>query len=82
MKYLRAIYGRRTSFGSITAGWPCGIVCGIQPSYESERMEEVHVALQGMVPDEARHQAVFSFTTLLARTGDSLVRRRATQLQF
>ena len=61
MKKLRAILGRRSSFGSLTGVWGCGIVFGISPLLESEGCEEVLAALQRFFPDENRRPTILFF---------------------
>lgn len=61
MKALRAILGRRTSFGSLTGVWGCGIIFGIEPLLESEGCEEVVAALERFFPDENRRPTVLFY---------------------
>ena len=61
MPLLRAIYGRRTTFGVLTASWPCGIICGMETLYEWEGMVEVDNALKTLFADESRRPAVLFY---------------------
>eukprot|EP00752_Nemacystus_decipiens_P004620 g4217.t1 len=61
MPLLRAIYGRRTTFGVLTASWPCGIICGMETLYEWEGMVEVDKALKTLFADPSRRPAVLFY---------------------
>ncbi|CAN0127766.1 unnamed protein product [Pylaiella littoralis] len=61
MSLPRRIYGRRTTFRSLTASWACGIVCGVEPLYEAEGLREVDEALKSMFREEARRPAVLYY---------------------
>ena len=80
MKALRAILGRRTSFGSLTISWTCGLIFGIYPLLEAEGLQEVDEGLRYIMPDETRFPTILFYDKvgagcyfiprLLCRMGD------------
>ncbi|CAN0301237.1 unnamed protein product [Ectocarpus sp. 6 AP-2014] len=58
---LRGILGRKSSWGSLSASWSCGIIYGIVPLLEAEGCAEVDAALQKIFPDEDRRPTIIFY---------------------
>jgi len=57
----RAILGRKSSWGSLSASWSCGIICGIVPLLEAEGCADVDAALKRIFPDEDRRPTILFY---------------------
>lgn len=58
---LRAILGRKSSWGSLSASWSCGIICGIEPLLEAAGCADVDAALKRIFPDEDRRPTILFY---------------------
>ena len=58
---LRAILGRKSRWGSLSASWSCGIICGIVPLLEAEGCADVDAALKHIFPDEDRRPTILFY---------------------
>lgn len=61
MRMLRGILGRKSSWGSLSASWSCGIICGIVPLLEAEGCAEVDAALRLIFWDEDRRPTILFY---------------------
>jgi len=67
MKALRAILGTRTSWGSLTMVWCCGLIFGMHDLLEAEGLEEVDEGIRHLMPDKSRLPTVLFYDKVSAR---------------